>query len=136
MFAHILDFLAEAVQSVLETICYIVRIILTRSGVSEDGPHAVVASHDDEAFAAFDVEDIIVGAATSQVKGDRDEVQLDVGVFLCNGCGAQEFGTEFLGLLLVNRASHQAADGSDEAEGQSQSFHIECFLLLFLKLQR
>jgi hypothetical protein len=61
---------------------------------------------------------------------------LDVSAFLADSGGAQEFGTEFLGFLLVNRACQQATEGSDEAEGQSQSFHIECFLLLFLKLQR
>jgi hypothetical protein len=61
---------------------------------------------------------------------------LNVSGFLADGSGAQEFGTQFLGLLLVDRASHQAADDSEEAEGQGQSFHIEDLLLMILRRQR
>jgi hypothetical protein len=44
---------------------------------------------------------------------------LDVSAFLADSGGAQEFGTQFLGLLLVNGTSHQAADAdSDEAQGK------------------
>ena len=117
MLTHILDFLAEAIEGELEAFRNIVRIILACGRVGEDGLHAVVASHDDKAFVAVDVEDIKVSATTLQVSGYRDQVQLDVSVFLTNSGGAQEFGTEFLGLLLVNRASHQATDDSEEAQG-------------------
>ena len=106
--AHVLDLLAESVEGVLEALGHIIRGILTRGGVGKNRSYAVVGGHDDEAFAVADVEDIIVGGVT--VGSDADQVQLDVGVLLGDSGGAQEFGTDFLGLLLVDRGGHEAAE--------------------------
>ena len=113
VFAHILDFLTEAVQGVLETVSHVAGVVLTRSGVGEDGPHAVVAGDDDEAFAVADIEDVIVSDVT--VGSHADQIQLDVSVFLTDSRGAQELGTQFLGFLLVDRTSHQATNDSHQA---------------------
>ena len=112
VFADVMDFIAEAVEGELETVGYVVGIVIAFGGVGEDGPHTVVASDDDEAFATFHIKNKIVGAAALKVNGNRNQVELDVGVFLAQRSSAQELGTQFLGFLLVDRASHQAADKS------------------------
>ena len=111
--AHILDFIAEAVEGVLEAICYIVGIIFTRGGIGEDRPHAVITGDDDKAFAVADIKDVIVSGVT--VGSHADQIQLDVSVFLADSRGAQELGTQFLGFLLVDRTSHQATNDSHQA---------------------
>ena len=111
VFLHIMDFFLEAVQRERKAFRYVVWVKLSRSGIGENGFHAVVASHDDEAFATCDVEGVIV--SRSAIDGDTGQLQLYVSIFLAECGGAQELGTEFLGLLLINWTSHQAteADG-------------------------
>ena len=63
-----------------EAVGYIIGVEITLSGIGQDRLHAVVSRYDDEAFAVYDIEDIIVNAATLRVRGDRNALQLDIGI--------------------------------------------------------
>ena len=80
VFADVLDFLLEVHQSEREGFRHVLRIVVARSGVGEDGLHTVVGRNDDEAFAVFDIEDVIVSGTA--LGGHADQLQLDASVFL------------------------------------------------------
>ena len=112
VFTHVLDFLLETVQRESEAFGDVARVEMAGGGIGEDGFCAVVTGHDDEAFSVADVEYIIVSGVA--VGGDAGELKLDVSVFLADSSGAQELGTHFLCLLLVDWASQQVAQSKGD----------------------
>ena len=60
VFAHILDFLAKTVEGECKAFRNVAWVVMACGGIGEDGFHTVVAGHDDKAFTAFDVENVVV----------------------------------------------------------------------------